>query len=247
VPKIFFCYRRDDTMHPAGRIFDHLATQFGKTALFKDVDSMPIGLDYRRVLADQVSACDVLLAIIGDDWLSITDAAGQRRLDNAGDFVRIEIETALKRNIPVIPVLVGRRSGAHMPKADDLPDALKELAFRHCLAVRADPDFHTDVERLVRGIHDTLGKVAPAADSAWDITKSGHAVWVSEKARNYLRENVLKEKSPAPTPEPPGEPRRRRWPWAVAAAGVVLVVAAILVALVANGRKSNQADRKSVV
>src|SRR5690349_17577886 len=109
-----------------------------------------------------------------------------------------------------------------MPKADDLPDALKELAFRHCLAVRADPDFHTDVERLVRGIHDTLGKVAPAADSAWDITKSGHAVWVSEKARNYLRENVLKEKSPDPLRSPRGSPgagagrgqsRRRAWSW----------------------------------
>src|SRR5437016_1311442 len=82
VPKIFFCYRRDDSMHPAGRIFDHLAAQFGKNALFKDVDSMPIGLDYRRVLADQVADCDVLLAIVGDDWLTITDPEGHRRLDN---------------------------------------------------------------------------------------------------------------------------------------------------------------------
>src|SRR3954452_7454489 len=106
MPKIFFCYRRDDSNPPAGRIFDHLAVHFGKSELFKNVDSMPLGLDFRRVLSEKVAQCDVLLALIGDAWLTAANAKGQRRIDDPADFVRIEIEAALRRNIPVVPVLV---------------------------------------------------------------------------------------------------------------------------------------------
>ncbi len=103
-----------------------------------------------------MAQCDVLLAIIGDTWLSVADAAGGRRLDDPADFVRIEIESALGRNIPVVPVLVGQ---ALVPQPADLPEGLRELAFRHGLAVRADPDFHHDVERLIRGINEVLAQV----------------------------------------------------------------------------------------
>src|SRR5260370_34503834 len=163
MPKVFCCYRRDDSRHQAGRIFDHLAVYFGKDELFKDVDCMPLGLDFRQVLSEKVAQCDVLLALIGDTWLTAADQSGQRRIDDPCDFVRIEIESALRRNIPVVPVLVGQ---APVPRAEDLPVELRELAFRHGLQVRPDPDFPHDLERLVRGIYKVLGVQAPAGAPA---------------------------------------------------------------------------------
>ena len=79
--KIFFCYRREDSGHQAGRIFDHLSSHFGKEDLFKDVDSIPFGYDFRQVITDKVCQCDVVLALIGDNWLSASDKSGKRRLD----------------------------------------------------------------------------------------------------------------------------------------------------------------------
>jgi formylglycine-generating enzyme required for sulfatase activity/serine/threonine protein kinase len=121
-----------------------------------------LGLDFREILTERVAGCDVLLAVIGDDWLSIAGKSGTRRLDDPGDFVRIEIQRALDRDIPVIPVLVGNSS---VPQAVELPDSLRKLAFRNGLAVRPDPDFHNDVDRLIRGINDVVstmrGRTAP--------------------------------------------------------------------------------------
>ena len=125
MPKIFFCYRRDDSKAEAGRLFDHLALRFGKGELFKDVDSMPLGRDFRRVLSERVAQCDVLLALIGDRWLTAASPTGKRRIDDPGDIVRIEIESALRRKIPVVPVLVGTAD----PGEAELPAGLRELPF----------------------------------------------------------------------------------------------------------------------
>ena len=151
--KVFVSYRRDDSRHQAGRLYDHLVEQFGKKYVFKDVDSIPLGSDFREVLTERVAGCDVFLALIGDAWLSSAGPSGTRRLDDPDDFVRIEIEAALGRSIPVIPVLVG---GSSVPKAEELPESLRDLAFRRGLPVRSDPDFHRDVERLIRGIEDMV-------------------------------------------------------------------------------------------
>jgi hypothetical protein len=99
---IFISYRRDDTADVAGRIYDRLAQHFGADSVFKDVDSIPLGVDFRKQLSESVGRCGILLAIIGRQWLTITDESGRRRLDNPRDFVRIEIEAALQRNIPII-------------------------------------------------------------------------------------------------------------------------------------------------
>ncbi len=147
--KVFVSYRRDDSRHQAGRLYDHLVEHFGKEYIFKDVDSIPLGSDFREILTERVAGCDVFLAVIGDEWLSIAGSSGIRRLDDPGDFVRIEIEAALGRSIPVIPVLVGNSS---VPKAEELPENLRELAYRNGTPVRPDPDFYHDVERLIRGI-----------------------------------------------------------------------------------------------
>ena len=142
-------YRRTDSAAEVGRIYDSLVQQFGNDQVFKDVDAIPFGVDFREYLNEAVSKCSVLLAVIGKDWLTVTDEAGNRRLDDPADFVRIEIEAALKRSIPVIPILV---QGASMPMSADLPPSLESLAYRNGLPVRHDPDFHRDMGRLIRGI-----------------------------------------------------------------------------------------------
>ncbi|MFT5524597.1 MAG: hypothetical protein ACI9HK_002552 [Pirellulaceae bacterium] len=142
---IFVSYRRSDASDVTGRIFDRMKARFGEECLFKDVDSIPLGTDFRTVIAEAVSQCKVLLAVIGDDWLDVTDENGRRRIDDTNDFVRIEISTALDRKIPVVPILV---ENASMPKSDALPESLKNLVFRNAAQVRADPDFHNDMDRL---------------------------------------------------------------------------------------------------
>jgi hypothetical protein len=151
--RIFICYRRDDSADITGRIFEHLRAHFDKSVLFRDVDVIPFGSDFRQVIRKAVEDCQVLLAVIGPTWLNIAAKTGTRRLDDPHDFVRLEIETALKRNIPVIPVLVGK---AAMPEPDQLPDSLQPLVFRHGLEVRRDPDFHRDVDTLIRGLTGLL-------------------------------------------------------------------------------------------
>ena len=142
--KIVISYRREDSQETTGRIYDRLTSHFPPGNVFRDVDNIPPGTDFRHVLEWEVGSCDVLLAIIGHRWLKVTDANGQRRLDDLDDFVRIEIETALRRDIPVIPVLV---SNAPMPEAQDLPPAIRDLAYRNGRVVRPDPDFHRDMAR----------------------------------------------------------------------------------------------------
>jgi hypothetical protein len=116
--RVFICYRREDSQHQTGRLYDKLESEFGAENVFKDVDSVPVGSDFRLVLRSAIDRCDVVLAVIGDLWVDIADESGARRIDDPDDFVRIEIEWALKRNIAVVPVLVGNRS---MPSRDELP------------------------------------------------------------------------------------------------------------------------------
>ncbi len=146
---IFISYRRSDSADVAGRIYDRLIGRFGKGPVFKDVDSIPLGLDFKEYLDQKVGECDVLLAIIGDRWLDALDSAGKNRLDDPTDFVRIEIEAALERGIPIIPLLV---RGAEMPRAERLPPGLRKLAYRNGIPVRADPDFHRDMDRLISAL-----------------------------------------------------------------------------------------------
>jgi len=162
MPKIFISYRRADSTTISGRIYDRLIAAFGKENVFKDVDNIPFGSDFRGVLAEAVSDCDVLLAVIGQKWLTVTDEGGNRRLDNPADFVRIEIETGLSRDrCLVIPVLV---DNAAMPRADLMPINLRELTFKNATHVRDDPDFHPDVTRIIKSLESRFGS-APTQPS----------------------------------------------------------------------------------
>jgi TIR domain len=114
--RIVISYRREETAYPAGWLFDRLADRFGGGQVFKDVDSIDPGDDFVEVITRAVGSCDVLLALIGGEWLTITDAHGRRRLDNPEDFVRLEIEAALERDVRVIPILVDGR-GCPRPRS----------------------------------------------------------------------------------------------------------------------------------
>jgi len=155
---IFISYRRSDNPDATGRIYDRLVAEFGKAQVFKDVDSIPLGQDFRGHLNDIVAHCGVMLAIVGPGWMDARNAAGKRRLDEADDFVRIELEAALARDIPVVPVLVGH---APIPLASELPESLASMAFRQSINVRPDPDFHNDVTKLVGAMRGILGPDAP--------------------------------------------------------------------------------------
>ena len=148
-PKIFISYRRADSMDVTGRIYDRLREQFGKSAIFKDVDSIPPGVDFREHLEKAVGKCKVFLVVIGDQWLEAKDAKRRNRLQDPDDFVRIEIEAALKRNIPIIPLLV---RGASIPAEAKLPPSLRKLVYRNGILIRSDPDFHGDMDRLIEAI-----------------------------------------------------------------------------------------------
>jgi hypothetical protein len=144
---IFINYRRDDAKGEAGRLFDWLSRYFGKDQVFMDVSgSIEPGLEFDRVIETAVSSCDVLIVVIGKEWLSATDEKGRRRLADPKDFVRLEIAAALRRDIRVIPVLVQE---AEMPDEEALPDDLKKLCRRQASEL-SDNRWEFDTEQLVK-------------------------------------------------------------------------------------------------
>ena len=158
--KVFISYRRDDSAGYAGRVRDRLERELGRDLLFMDVDAIPLGTNFSKVLHEEVAKCGVLLAVIGPNWSDARDEHGNRRLDDPNDFVRIEIAAALQRNIPVIPILL---DGARIPKANQLPEDLKELALRNGLEIR-HASFHDDMDRLIRGLK---GQMDQAGAPRW--------------------------------------------------------------------------------
>ncbi|NEP19543.1 MAG: toll/interleukin-1 receptor domain-containing protein [Leptolyngbya sp. SIO4C1] len=156
MPSIFISYRRSDSQDVAGRIYDRLVQHFGKGSIFKDVDDIPPGVDFRQYLNDTLNQCQVVLAVMGANWLSALDDEGKRRLDNQSDWVRLELEEALKRQgVLVVPLLV---SQARMPRVDELPESLQDLAYRNYREARPDPDFHKDMSRLIEGLEQYFTK-----------------------------------------------------------------------------------------
>ena len=142
---IFISYRRGETSAYAGRLSDRLRDHFGKGRVFMDVDSIGIGIDFTEAVMDAMSRCDILLALIGRDWLAVTDSGGRRRIDNPDDWVRIEIETALQRGIRIVPVLI---DGAALPQGQDLPLSLQPLTHRQAFALSHN-GFQSEVTQLI--------------------------------------------------------------------------------------------------
>jgi TIR domain len=150
--QIFISYRRDDSSSAAGRIYDRLDSYFPSNHIFMDVDNLDLGVDFVAAIEKSVGSCDVLIAVMGRQWLTSSDEEGKRRLNNPEDFVRIEIATALKRGIRVIPVLV---DGASLPRSGDLPHDLKSLVRRNALEI-SHTRFKSDCARLIATLERIL-------------------------------------------------------------------------------------------
>ncbi|WP_017297792.1 tetratricopeptide repeat protein [Nodosilinea nodulosa] len=155
MPSIFISYRISDSADITGRIYDHLEQRFGAGEVFRDALSIRGGNDYRDDIHQALNACRVLVVVIGPGWLNAVDAEGNRRLHQPDDWVRREIETALGRDIPILPLLV---NNAPHPAAEDLPDSLKPLAYRQNLPIRSALEFQDDMDRLI----ERLGELVPA-------------------------------------------------------------------------------------
>ncbi len=148
--RVFINYRRQDSEGYVGRLYDHLTQHFTTQDIFMDIDSIPPGADFVETLEEAVAGCDVLIAIIGPQWLTLVDEHGEQRLHQWNDFVRIEISSALRQKKVVIPVLVGR---ARMPLPADLPEDLQAFARRNALEL-SQQHFAQDVKKLVKVIQD---------------------------------------------------------------------------------------------
>ena len=159
--RIFISYRRDDTAPYASHLYENLAARFGDDNLFMDIDTLEPGVDFVEAIENAVGMCDIVLVLIGRQWLSIKDAEGQRRLDNPEDFVRLEVATALERNIRVIPLLV---EGAAMPRSTELPELLQKLTRRNAAPLRS-ADWRSDVGRLITALEKVLASVAAASSA----------------------------------------------------------------------------------
>jgi hypothetical protein len=158
---IFISYRRDDTEGEAGRLFDDLTRQFGSNSVFMDVAGIRPGVDFVQAIEENVANCGVLLAIIGPTWATIASASGQRRLDDPHDFVVLEIASALKRQVPVIPVLV---HSAKMPSPEQLPESLKSFSYRNSVEL-SHARWPSDVQLLIDALKSY---VAPDQTTARD-------------------------------------------------------------------------------
>jgi formylglycine-generating enzyme required for sulfatase activity len=154
-PKIFISYRRLDSQDFTDRLFDYMAKHFGQENVFQDVGDatkIPIGVDFVEHLAEQVNQCDVVLVVIGEQWLTMLQER-QNRLD---DFVRIEVESALKQGKIIIPVL---KSKTEMPMQNALPESIQRLARISASRVRPNPDFARDCETLAEGIRQAMARL----------------------------------------------------------------------------------------
>ena len=153
-PRVFISYRRDDSAGDSGRLYDALTARFGRESVFMDIDTILPGADFAGAITEAVSSCDVFVAVIGKQWLGAADTAGHRRLEDDRDFVRLEIQAALERNLRVIPVLV---QGAPMPTTGELPGAIDRLAARNAFELSYDR-WHYDAARLIATIEESARK-----------------------------------------------------------------------------------------
>jgi TIR domain len=151
---IFISYRRQDEPNFAGRLYDRLAGQFGREAVFMDVDTIDLGVDFAEVIDQSLARCRVMIVVIGRKWLGVLDEDGDRRLDSPDDYVRLEIEKGLHSDTRVIPVLV---EGATTPKSTQLPPSLASLARRNGIAM-AHASFTSDASRLIATLDRILAE-----------------------------------------------------------------------------------------
>jgi len=196
---IFISYRRQDSQSAAGRLADHLREHMHGIPIFRDVETIEPGINFVEAINRALQSCGILLAIIGPRWVNLPNAAGQRRLDDPGDYTRQEISTALQRgDVRVIPVLV---EGAQMPDKGDLPDELKIFASLNAIEL-TDKRWKFDISQLVETLNKALD-VSPAPKPP--------------------QPDPVPPPVPPPPPRPPTTVSWKKWAWGI---GVLLVLVA---------------------
>ncbi len=146
---IFISYRRADSAHFVDRLYPRLTQAFSESRVFKDVASIPVGIDFRTRIIDALAKSKIVLVVIGDRWLSAKDDSGARRIDREDDLVHIEVSTALEADTSVLPIAI---DSVRFPSAAELPQAIMPLASRNGLEIRSDPYFHRDADLLIERI-----------------------------------------------------------------------------------------------
>lgn len=169
MPQISISYRRADSEAMTGRIFDRLIAHFGKDAIFRDIDNIPAGTDFRQHINEVLHRTNVLLAIVGPGWLGpMRD--GVERINEESDPVRVEVETALRRRLRIIPILIGQTL---MPGSNQLPPSLKDFSFLHAVRVDTGRDFDHHIELLIKSIDDILNQSKSPPSRETSIAGSG--------------------------------------------------------------------------
>lgn len=223
---VFINYRRDQTAGEARALFNSLVQQLGSDRVFMDVDNIALGRDFREVLRQRLDDCEVLLALIGRGWADARDAAGLRRLEQPNDFVRLEIATALQRNVAVTPVLV---QGARMPQADDLPEDLKPLAFRNGFEIN-----HQTWDSNVRELVARLGMAPVRRDDAprsrTPVVAGAALLAIAGAAGAWFALRPTPAPAPAPAPEVAAAPSPAASPVQLAASAPVPATAMVAAA-----------------
>jgi hypothetical protein len=167
----------------AGRIRDNLAAHYGNDSVFIDVDNIPFGKDFRDHIREAFGNHDLMIAVVGRKWLG-TSKGGRTRIQDEKDPVRVEIEMALQRNMPMVPVLV---NGGRMPKPEELPESMKAFSFRNAAEVESGRDFRQHMDRLIRSIDGILGlKPRKPGKSGAGAIQSKRWVWLSGAAALVL-------------------------------------------------------------
>ena len=229
---IFISYRREDSTPYARLLSDSLGEHFGSHLVFRDVDTMGPGVDFPTAIAEAVNECDVLLALIGEKWLT-AELHGHRRLDDENDYVRLEIQAALDRGILVVPVLL---EATRMPSRSELPESLVKLADRNAHRL-TDESWNYGVDRLVEALRKVVAPPppAPAAPPPSSVATPASSGPPSRSPPQPAPVSPDRPPLEAPaTGAPPGDDRTRTVT-ILAVVGVVVVLAVIGLALAMAG------------
>ncbi len=217
---IFLSYRRDDASGWTGRLYEHMVREWGADQVFMDIDAIAPGDDFRDAIARTMDVCDIVMVVIGPNWLTVRDHAENRRLDDERDTHRAEVAAALVADVRVVPVLVG---GASMPSEADLPEPLKGLAYRNA-AVIDDRRFASDVDALQKVLRQLVASAAftgstPGEPGRTPGADDGRGMPVARRAENPGRNTTA-----GPTGTSARRARPTTLPMMLAGAGLVLTL-----------------------
>jgi hypothetical protein len=188
-PRIAIIYRREDSALTTSRIFNRLAAHYGAGSVFQDGDNIPLGVGFREYINTMLDQTDIALVVVGKRWLGPLPGR-QPRINDPSDPVRVEVETALRNGMPVVPVLV---EGGAMPNVDQLPDSLKEFVYRNGLDVDSGRDFDQHIERLIRNIEPILARRAEVPRLAEEEKRRTEVVRTIEEEQRWTKKGRINE------------------------------------------------------